>query len=207
MGWTGADLLVTLGDYVDRGPDTRGVLEWLMAKHRGGGLIALRGNHEVMMLMAREEVEAQKSWLSPHVGGVAALDSYGQEGKPGTLSDVPPSHWSFLRDRTRLSWENESFFFAHAGVDPDRPLSQQKEGRLLWQRFGLQEPHPSGKLLVCGHTEQDSHVPLLLPHGVCIDTAAHAGGWLTALVVETGEYAQANQRGEYRTGIVEGWLE
>lgn len=207
MGWTDDDQLILLGDYVDRGPDSRGVLEWVIAKQRKGNVLALRGNHEAMMMMARDNQSAQKAWMSSGVGGIETLFSYGMDGMPGRIVDVPDSHWQFMSGQTKLSWESDRFFFAHAGVDPARPLSEQDEGRLLWERFGLQPLHPSGKRLICGHTEQKSRVPLLLPHGVCIDTGAHSGGWLTALDVNTGHYAQANQNGDYHTAELEGWNE
>lgn len=205
MQWTADDCLITLGDYVDRGPDSRGVLEWVLARSQQPSFIALKGNHEVMMLMAREDMHSQKSWMSGYVGGSQTLASYGRYGMPGRLSDVPDTHWHLLSATLRLYWETEKFFFAHAGVDPTKPLKEQKEERLLWERFGPQPLHPSGKLLVCGHTEQPDRMPFLLPHGICIDTGVHAGGWLTALDVHTGRYGQATDKGEYREGFVKGW--
>lgn len=207
MGWTDDDQLIALGDYVDRGPDSRGVLEWVIQKQRQGNLIPLRGNHEAMMLMARDNQSAQKAWMSSGVGGIETLFSYGMSGMPGRIVDVPESHWFFMTNQTKLCWETEHFFFAHAGVDSVKPLDQQDEYRLLWQRFGLQPRHVTGKRLVCGHTEQASRQPLLMPHGVCIDTGAYSGGWLTAIDVETGMYAQANEDGDYVTRELEGWLE
>lgn len=207
MGWSQDDRLVALGDYVDRGPDSRGVMEWAIQHHRSGHLVALRGNHEAMMLMARDNQSAQKAWMSRVVGGVETLASYGMNDMPGRLVDVPDAHWLFMESQTRLCWETERFFFAHAGVDPSRALSDQDEGRLLWERFGAQPLHPSGKRLICGHTKQDNGLPLLLEHGVCIDTGAHSGGWLTGLNVDTGEYGQANERGEFRSGRLEGWAQ
>jgi len=207
MRWTADDCLITLGDYVDRGPDSRGVLEWVLARAKQPNFIPLKGNHEAMMIMARRDMYSQKSWMSGYVGGSQTLASYGRYGMPGKMTDVPDSHWHLLSGVLKLCWETERFFFAHAGVDPLKPLDQQKEDRLLWERFSPQPRHSGGKLLVCGHTEQLSHVPLLLPHGVCIDTAAHAGGWLTALDVQTGRYGQATEKGEYREGVVEGWPE
>src|SRR4051812_16114737 len=90
------DTLVMLGDYVDRGPDTRGVLDRLIElKRRHPRLVCLRGNHELMMLGARDGDRSDlKMWLS--VGGVQTLGSYGTAGKSGTLADVPREHWEFL---------------------------------------------------------------------------------------------------------------
>src|SRR4051812_211242 len=93
------DLVIALGDYVDRGPDTRGVLDRLIELKRSGmKLICLRGNHEVMMVEAfRGGRSEKKMWLG--VGGLQALGSYGgAPGRSGTLDDVPREHWDFLRD-------------------------------------------------------------------------------------------------------------
>ena len=68
------DLIITLGDYVDRGPDSRAVLDWVIARQQAGKLVALRGNHELMMLEARENIQAFKVWL--RAGGDATLASY-----------------------------------------------------------------------------------------------------------------------------------
>src|SRR5438105_2014099 len=91
------DLVVTLGDCVDRGPDTRGVLDRLIALKRGGmRLVCLRGNHEIMMLDAYHGGrDDRKGWLL--VGGAQALASYGTlPGRSGTFADVPREHWDFL---------------------------------------------------------------------------------------------------------------
>src|SRR5687767_8309241 len=94
---TPADLVVTLGDYVDRGPDTRGVLDRLIALKRAlPNIVCLRGNHEIMMLAARAGGRGERAdWLS--VGGLQTLGSYGPApGRSGTLADVPAEHWDFL---------------------------------------------------------------------------------------------------------------
>jgi len=73
---------------------------------------------------------------------------------------------------------------------------------LYWEQFN-DPPHESGKIMVCGHTPQRSGRPRDIGHAVCIDTGAHAGGWLTCLDVMSGTYWQANQQGQTRTGILE----
>src|SRR5262249_39324060 len=92
------DLIIALGDYVDRGPDTRGVLDRLIAlKVSGRKLVCLRGNHEIMMLEAwRGGRDDKKQWLS--VGGVQTLGSYGTlPGKTGTFETIPREHWDFIK--------------------------------------------------------------------------------------------------------------
>src|SRR4029450_528101 len=81
------DVVITLGDYVNRGPDSYAVLDWLLGYSRQGQLVALRGNHEVMMLKARESREALQDWLE--CGGEATLKSYSPFGDAGRLVDVP----------------------------------------------------------------------------------------------------------------------
>ena len=192
------DLLITLGDYVDRGPDSAGVLDWLIARRKTGKLVALLGNHERMMLASRSDPLARESWLS--YGGVATLASYERLGGEGQLDDVPDEHWAFMEQHCQNWYETESHFFVHAYALPDLPLEEQPEEFLLWERFLDPLPHQSGKTMVCGHTPQSSGMPLNLGHAVCIDTWAYATGWLTCLDVSTGEYWQANQRGASRTG-------
>ena len=196
------DLLVTLGDYVDRGPDTRDVLDWLIARLAGGQLIPLCGNHEVMMLDAREGEDLLDFWL--HVGGRAALNSYVAKGCIGHLSDVPDAHWDFL-ERTKRYYETDTHFFVHANALPDWSLAEQPDDILFWEKFRNPPPHESGKIMVCGHTPQTSFRPLDIGHAICIDTWIYHDGWLTCLDPVTREYWQSNQHGETRRGDLEGW--
>ena len=190
------DLLVTLGDYVDRGPNSREVLDWLIARFATGRLIPLRGNHEIMMLDAREGEDMLDFWLS--VGGRAALDSYAGDDGVGDLSDVPADHWHFLEHQTRRYFETATHFFVHANALPDWSLADQSDDVIFWEKFHNPPPHESGKIMVCGHTPQPSLRPLDIGHAVCIDTWVYGNGWLTCLDPATGEYWQANERGMTR---------
>lgn len=195
------DVVVTLGDYVNRGPDSRAVLDWLIAFGRRRNLVPLRGNHEIMMLQARESKEALQCWLE--CGGDATLTSYSPFDDPGRLADVPDEHWRFLEEETRAWFETRTHFFVHANAYPDCPLDEQPDFMLYWEKFESPPPHQSGKVMVCGHTSLKSGVPLNLGHALCIDTWACGGGWLTCLDVATGQYWQANQQGETRTAQLE----
>jgi serine/threonine protein phosphatase 1 len=192
------DIVITLGDYVDRGPQSAAVLDWLIDFERNSKLIALRGNHDIMMLQARGGGEAFDEWIKQ--GGDATLASYSPFGDTGRLSDVADPHWEFLEKHLRSSFEIETHFFVHANAYPDYPLDEQPDYMLYWERFGSPAPHESGKVMVCGHTSQKSGEILDLGHAICIDTWACGRGWLTCLDVISGHYWQANQRGQSRSG-------
>lgn len=188
------DVVVTLGDYVDRGPDSRGVIDRLLRLREETTLVTLLGNHDALF---REVLEGNsdnlRGWLS--VGGIQTLDSYG--GK----SDVPESHLQFLRSGCRLWYEpeGENVFFVHGSAFPNLPLAAQPEEWLLWKRIhDAQWPHESGKTMICGHTAQRSGTPLILPSAICIDTWVFGEGWLTCYDIHGGTFTQSNQKGELR---------
>ncbi len=193
------DLLVTLGDYIDRGPDSRGVLDRLLQLQQTHRLIALAGNHEQMLLEAREDAEIYSGWLAS--GGEMTLLSYQGNGHRGSLDDVPASHWTFL-EGCRDWLETERFVFVHANLEPNLPLEKQPLSVLKWQKFADPAPHISGKRMICGHTRQISGLPRDFGHSVCIDTWVYGAGWLTCLEPITGHVWQANQLGQRR----EMWL-
>jgi len=195
------DLLVTLGDYVDRGPNSREVLEWLIARYDRGTLIPLRGNHEIMMLEAREGDAMLSMWLG--VGGRATLESYAKDDDDGCLSDVPERHWRFLEGQTRRYYETNTHLFVHANALPDWTLADQPDDVLFWEKFRSPPPHGSGKTMICGHTPQVSRRPLDIGHAICIDTWVYGTGWLTCLDPVTRKYWQANQWGETRRDVLD----
>ena len=185
------DTIVTLGDYVDRGPDARAVVDFVIQLSTQHKVIALRGNHEIMMLDAREKQSWLRPWLS--YGGEATLQSYG-----GTFDDVPDEHFEFLENGLVAYYECDTHFFVHANAETHLALEDQSDAALYWRKFGNPDRHCSGKIMVCGHTPQQSGVPLDNGNAVCIDTLAHGGGWLTCLDVSSGTYWQANETGETR---------
>jgi serine/threonine protein phosphatase 1 len=196
------DLIVMLGDYVDRGPNSRAVLDLLVRLHAGGRLIALRGNHEMMMLDARDKYWESGMWMV--CGGDWTLRSYGiEEPEAADLDQVPEAHWKFLEEDCRDWYETDHHIFVHANYDPDLSLPDQPSYLLMWERLYDPIPHVSGKTVICGHTQQKSGKPLNCGHTICIDTGAYAGGWLTCLNVLTGRVWQTNEQGEQWIG----WLE
>ncbi len=191
------DVVITLGDYVDKGPDVAGGLDWLCARARlnPASLIALRGNHDQMMMDARHDAAAFKDWW--YSNGDKTLDAYPPSRNGDPLSSVPQRHWDFL-DETRLYHEASKFFYVHGNVNHELPLHQQSIESLLWDKFYDPLPHVSGKTMIAGHTSQKTGEVLDLGHAVCIDTWACGQGWLTCLEPETGRIWQANQAGQTR---------
>lgn len=200
---TAADDLVFLGDYVDRGPDTRGVLNRLIELKQKRNVVCLRGNHEVMMLAARFGTrEDRKQWLS--VGGVQALGSYGPAlGVTGTFDDVPEGHWEFLERDLVPYHETDHFIFVHAGVYHNADMEDQPDDMLYWEFLPDAMRHCSGKPVVCGHTSQKSGVPKVIPGAACIDTYAYGGGWLTCLDAVSCRYWQVDALGRRREGRID----
>ena len=197
---SGDDRIITLGDYVDRGPDSKGVLDRLIALHRTGMLVALLGNHEEMMLDAAESPDKLRCGMWRGCGGNQTLASYGiVRGLPSDFKAIPEEHWRFLRESCVDWYETATHLFAHANVDPEVEMAKQSRTILRWEKLLEARPHCSGKTLLCGHTRQVDGWPLNLGCVVCIDTGAYAtNGWLTCLEVETGRFVQANQHGELR---------
>ena len=188
------DTLVTLGDYVNKGLDSKGVLDYLPTLEGRCQLIPLLGNHDAVMLGAIEGSLTMEAWKS--IGGTACLQSYGDSER---VDDIPPEHADFLRG-CRLWHETPTHVFVHAAYDPELPFEGQDEATLLWQgiRDLVPGPHFSGKTVIVGHTAQKTCEILDAGHLVCIDTNCWNGGWLTALDVGGGEVWQVDERGQLR---------
>lgn len=181
--------IVTLGDYVDRGPDTKGVIDCLINLKKTHKLIHLKGNHDVFMEDARVTKEAYDFWIQDDVAGQDTLDSYG-----GDIANIPESHWEFLAT-SPLVHELENHICVHGGIDSSKPCDQQDAEVVLNKRFHLAEPHISGKKVICGHTRQIDGTPKDAGHTLNIDTNVFDGGYLTAFDTETGEFHQADEFG------------
>jgi serine/threonine protein phosphatase 1 len=220
------DTLVFLGDTIDRGPDSRGVLDQLLQLERRCTVVPLMGNHEQMLLEVLEgrefrgwfhrggrfepvtltgfvQLQQLRGWLQ--VGGRELIASYGYpdgvEIEPGPLRDlVPAEHLAFIH-KCRDCFETAHHFFVHAYYDPDRSLFEQPWDRLRWTGLpAAPAPHCSGKVAVVGHTEQASGELLDLGFLKCLDTHCYRdGGWLTALEVTSNQVWQVNLAGELRT--------
>lgn len=191
------DTVITVGDYIDRGPDSRGVLERLCELQHSTNLIPLRGNHEIAMLAAFHSRQGLEDWLS--IGGDTTLRSYGIQSPHG----IPRDHVEFI-ESCRPWHQTEKHFFVHANAEPDRELDEQDDSPLFWQHvYFAPSRHQSGKTMICGHTPQRSGVPKNWGTAVCIDTGAGHGLWLTCLDVRAGHYWQADQAGRTRESDLE----
>lgn len=188
---TRRDLLITLGDHVDGGPDSRGVLDQLLELRKQCQLVSLLGNHEEMMLWARHSKDDFRFWQ--HCGGEATLDSYGPDR---SLEQVPREHWRFLQD-CAVHFETDGYFFVHASYDPAKPLDEQNTKTLRWQSLdeSIPTPHANGKIAIVGHTVQPNDRILELPHLKCLDTGCGHGGLLTGLDLTTGHFWQTTESG------------
>ncbi|MDE2167470.1 MAG: serine/threonine protein phosphatase [Alphaproteobacteria bacterium] len=188
-------VVVYLGDYVDRGPDTRGVVDLLMRKPLAGfEHIHLLGNHEDYLLQFLENPAVGPHWCS--FGGLETLASYGvrlpspflvraaeyEIARQALAEQIPPAHVEFMRD-LRLTHQEGDYFFAHAGVKPGVALAAQQAEDLLWIRDEfLDSDDDFGACVVHGHTIVEA--PEERPNRIGIDTGAFATGRLTALVLD-----------------------
>lgn len=194
VGPADSSTLIFLGDYIDRGPNSRGVIDILIKIASSmPSTVFLKGNHEAMLEMVLEEGIGFENWVIN--GGLEMLASYGINpasleehwGNPAALrklvwAAIPEAHLAFLR-KLKLCESIGDYFFVHAGVRPGIPLDRQSEHDLLWIREPfLGHRGDFGKMIVHGHT------PSLKPderlNRICIDTGAFFTGRLTALVLE-----------------------
>jgi serine/threonine protein phosphatase 1 len=186
------DYLIMLGDLVDRGPKSAGVLGRVRSLSQTHRVIVIKGNHEQMMLDARQSHDKFADWLKN--GGDATLHSYA--GVRGTLRDVIDEDWQFLSNQLVDYFEDDRHLFVHANAYPDMSLEEQPDYMLRWERCDKMVAHESGKIIVCGHTPQKSGQPLNLGYGICLDTNACAGGPLTCMETGSGKIWQAMPGGK-----------
>lgn len=194
-GATGRKVIVYLGDYVDRGEDSAGVIADLLRDEPAGfERIFLKGNHEDFLLRSLEDKGALLPWLAN--GGDSTCRAYGVDpsAPPEGVKDLlgwvqerllellPPRHLAFLKD-LKLTHGEGDYLFVHAGVRPGIDLESQSEEDLLWMREPfLSNKRSLGKVVVHGHTP--SVDPEQRPNRIGIDTGACYGGALTAVVLE-----------------------
>jgi serine/threonine protein phosphatase 1 len=185
-------LTVTIGDYIDRGPNSRGVLDSLACKPFPTDFIPLRGNHEDLFETFLRDPSIAGHWR--RLGGLETLHSYGVDVGPlmrgknyetaaeALRTAVPQVHFDFLAS-LHTSLIVGRYFLCHAGVCPGVPLLQQREEDLLWIREPFLNSNADfGKIVVHGHTPAEE--PEILPNRINIDTGAFMTGRLTCVVLE-----------------------
>lgn len=194
---TRRDVVVTLGDYTDRGTGSKQVIDMLLDLSAQTQLIPILGNHDEMFLKAaRGDRHAAWNWVQN--GGQRTLESYDITD----AAKAPKNHLAFLDDCLDY-YEADDLIFTHGTLDPDVDLDQQNWDRWRWMHLRPGNPcevrgHKSGKHFYCGHTPQLEGEPLRLPWLTCIDTACCFGGYLTGLDVLTGDYWQFDRFGKAR---------
>lgn len=195
----GAAPIVHIGDLVDRGPSSRGVIEYLRAGVASGeDWVVLKGNHDRMFAGFLDDLKwqdpvlrADLSYLHPKIGGASTLESFGVRSAADrplapvhadAVASVPAEHRQFLRDLPTHFSRGEAFF-VHAGIRPGVPLNRQVEDDLVWIRAEfLNDTRDHGPLIVHGHTVIDRATHY--GNRLNIDTGAAYGGPLSAVVIE-----------------------
>ncbi|MEM9699390.1 MAG: metallophosphoesterase family protein [Pseudomonadota bacterium] len=191
--------IIFLGDYTDRGPESRAVIELLIEGQASArNWTFLKGNHDRMFCWFMQDpprredyLPVELSWLHPRLGGDRTLASYGADFTQRTklkkvhrraLAAVPQEHLAFLQELP-LSFQTEEVFFVHAGIRPGVALKDQTEHDLLWirQEFHL-DPRMHPKLIVHGHTPVDQ--PTHYGNRINLDCGAGYGRPLAAAVFE-----------------------
>jgi serine/threonine protein phosphatase 1 len=177
-----APRFVFLGDYVDRGPGSREVVELLMEMQSNAPehIVCLRGNHEEMLISAAKRDDVTM-WLSN--GGEVTLRSYGVN----SAGDIPGAHLHWLGNLP-LAISDGLRFYVHAGIKPGVALDEQSKGAMLWIREPfLSDARDHGQYIVHGHTPLEGGQPDLRPNRLNLDTGACFGGPLTAAVFDESE--------------------
>lgn len=180
------DMLIFLGDYIDRGTDSKKVVEEVINLKSQYHIITLLGNHEKMLLDILQKSLPIETWLFN--GGETTLLSYGIK-KYNISSDLfPPEHIEFFKSLLPY-YEMDNYIFVHAGLKPNIPLGKQSIDDLVWIRDEfIYSDCDFGKVVVFGHTPLAE--PLFLKNKIGIDTGAVFGGKLTCLVLPEKEIIQ-----------------
>ena len=171
------DALIFIGDYIDRGPHSVEVVDYLIQlKNRFPDIIFLKGNHEDMLDKFLNGTDRFTYLLN---GGQQTLDSYLTKSVQSEFFPIPPDHMEFFKS-LRLFYETEEFIFVHAGLRPRVPLESQNTEDMLWIRDKfVSSKYDFGKRVIFGHTPLKK--PLVEPNKIGIDTGAVYGNALTCI--------------------------
>lgn len=187
------DFLIFLGDYIDRGPDSVRVLDWMLEHAGQKNVVMLRGNHEQMLLDYADSGESGWGWLLN--SGLSTLQAmkkslFGWQKYPDFVRKLP-CHYEIEQGGQR-------YFFAHAGVNPAKPLEQQTEDDLLWVREEYYNHYTGEAIIVGGHTPvqavaEGQTTPILKKNLIMLDTGSFLrDGHISAIDVLTREFWQSD---------------
>ena len=183
------DTLIFLGDYIDRGPDSKKVVsEVIHLQETFPRVITLMGNHEQMFLAS---LTGRENEFFLKMGGDATLASYGIKPPYNRhiAAEIPAGHIHFFQNLLML-WEDENYIYVHAGLEPGVHLSQQSARWCCWARGNfISTKYDFGKRVIFGHTPFDK--PYIDPYKIGIDTGAVYGGKLSCLVLPDMEFVKA----------------
>jgi serine/threonine protein phosphatase 1 len=206
------DRAVFLGDYIDRGPDSKGCIDRLLEfREEHPNTVFLRGNHDQFLLSSYEEPVkpaddefcevSHETMLWLQNGGDQTLRSYGVSRLFGWQEHIGDAHLEFLR-KTRIEWKSRHYHFVHAGIVPTGvEWPEEDRDPKLWIRDGfLESTEDFGHVIVFGHTVQRRNKPLVMVNKIGIDTGAVFGG---ALTVAKLEGLQRNEQGLPMADIVQ----
>jgi serine/threonine protein phosphatase 1 len=194
------DTIVFIGDYIDRGPDSRGVVEKVLELKERFNVVALKGNHEELALIAyryfrldpseKEIDEDALTWF--YNGAYQTLDSYPAVKGESWWKRIPPEHWEFF-ENAPIEYERGNYIFVHAGLIPNGQTwdDERYEGRLWIREPFIETTEDFGKVVVFGHTPMRTGRPLIQANKIGIDTGAVFGGPLTAIVLDPDEPYEA----------------
>ncbi len=198
---TSNDEMILLGDYVDRGPNSRDCIEQLISLQKTCRTVMLRGNHEIMMMGVTIGGLDPAMWLAS--GGTSTVSSYG-----GSLAKVSSRHLEFFQS-LRPYYETADAIFVHACYSAELAMIQQDDSVRYWTHltYPLPGPHISGKRVYVGHTPQMNGCILDIGHLICLDTFCFGGGYLTAIDLESSEVFQTDRHGHLRRTPGRMWIE
>jgi predicted phosphodiesterase len=184
------DTLIFIGDYIDRGPDPKGVIDYIIDMRRSvRNVVCLSGNHEDMFLNYCLDRRDKELYMSN--GGAHTLWSYGftEEGSEELI--LPENHRDFFNSLLTY-YEKDDYIFVHAGLRPGIPLDRQDREDLLWIRLEfISSLYDFGKTVIFGHTPFSLNKPLIENNKIGIDTGAVYGGRLTCIELPEMKIYQA----------------